>query len=291
MQVVVYVDLLVILNTVITLLIIIITADILKIDSHRIRYLSGAIAGGLFSLIILSPSLNVFLTLIIRALICGVIVLLSYKAVSIKRFFRCYFLFIIVSFLLAGIVYGVAYLINSNSVYSNNGYMYVDFGISGIILIVLASFLFIKTLNKKVFSKQKNEQIYDVCVEYNGNRIDVKALYDSGNNLVDIFTGKPVIIIAVNEIALLLDVDTFEGVNKLVYEKDCAFLPEKIRLLPVSTLGMRDVLPAFTADRVTVAGEDIHRIINKPCIAVSKNSFNDKKFTALINEAVIGQVI
>ena len=68
MQTVIYADLLIIFNTVMTLLIIVITSDILKIDSGKVRYISAAFCGGVSSLIILAPAMNVALMLILRFL-------------------------------------------------------------------------------------------------------------------------------------------------------------------------------------------------------------------------------
>ena len=56
---------------------------------------------------------------------------------------------------------------------------------------------------------------------------------------------------------------------------------------------IRLLLPlcAFTAEKAVVSGNDIMRIIEKPTIAVSDNTFEGKKYSALINESVTGQVI
>ena len=79
MQTVVYADLLVILNTIVTLIIIIITSDLLKIDSRRTRYIAGSVAGGFMSLIILAPSLNSFVSILVRVLISVVIAAIYLK--------------------------------------------------------------------------------------------------------------------------------------------------------------------------------------------------------------------
>ena len=287
----VYADLLFIMNAAVTLLIIMITADVLKIDSESTKYISGSVSGGIFAFIILAPSFNLFLSFIVRMVVCAVIVLLSFRMRNIRMFLRCFFMFLIVSFLLAGITYSVAFFISADSVYHNNGFVYVDFGIGGIILILCASLLLIRILCSVVFSKQKGELIFTVDIFYESESITVKALYDSGNSLTDVFTGRPVIIVSKSSLYPFFDKENLYCINDILSGKNIAEYPEKMRLLPVRTLGNTCVLPAFTADKAVISGADIRNVIEKPCIAVSDDSFDDTKYTALINEAVTGQVI
>ena len=290
-QTVVYADLLFVMNAVVTLLIIMITADVLKIDSESTKYISGSLTGGIFSFIILAPSFNVILTFSIRMVVCAIIVLLSFRMRSLRMFLRCFFMFLIVSFLLAGITYSVAFFISSDSVYHNNGFIYVDFGIGGIILIMCASLLFIRILCSGVFAKQKGELIFNVEIAYAAENIKLKALYDSGNSLTDVFTGKPVIIVSKSCVRSFFDEEKLNIIDDVLSGKNIADFPVKMRLLPVRTLGSSCVLPAFTADRAVITGGDIRNIIEKPCVAISSDSFDTTKYTALINEAVTGQVI
>lgn len=291
MQTVIYADLLIVLNTVVTLIIIIVTSELLKIDSEKTRYIAGSFTGGVFSLIILAPPLNAVLSFLLKLLISGIIVLLSFKLRSIKIYLKCFLLFNAVGLLLAGIMLAAGMLINDNAVLSNNGYVYTDFSVSSIILIICASFFLIKILNRKIFMKQKSDLIYDAEIQYNGKKINIRAFYDSGNSLVDIFTGKPVIIVSLNEIQSLVTKDFFYDISCYFECGNYEYCPEKIRLLPVRTLGSSCFLPAFTADKLIISGCETVKITEKPCIAISDNTFNGKNYSALINEASVGQVI
>jgi len=290
-QTVIYADLLVILNIVVTLIIIITASDILRIDSSKTRYIAGAVAGGLFSLIILAPSVNVLFAVLIRLVMSAVIVLLSFKLNSIRLYIKCFLVFNGVSILLAGILLTAGIIVNNDSVLSNNGFIYVDFSISGIILIICASFLLIKIISRKLFLRRKRDLIYLTEIQYNGKKIYVKALFDSGNSVVDIFTGKPVIIVSLNELKPLFEADFTDKIELFFLSGQYENCPEKMRLLPVNTLGNSCFLPAFTADRAIVSGNELLKITEKPCIAISDNTFDGKNYSALINEAVTGQVI
>ena len=291
MQTVIYADLLIIFNTVMTLLIIIITSDILKIDSTKVRYLSGAICGGLCSLIILAPEMNIIIMLISKAVMCIIIVILAFGIRKFSIFLKCTAMFIIVSCMLAGIINVVATMINHQDVYMNNGYLYMDINVFVMIAIVCIVYMLIKILNKKVFVKQKGDLIFDVCLEFSGRKIKLKALYDSGNNLIDVFTGKPVIIVSISQLRDCFESEILSALDMLMSGNISCAIPEKIRLLPIRTLGNECVLPAFTADIATVQNDSLKKIIKFPCVAISPDSFDGTKYTGLINDAVLGQVL
>ncbi len=291
MQTVIYADLLVILNMIVTLIIIIITSDILNIDSYKTRYIAGSVAGGALSLIILAPPLNVFYSIVVKMLTSGVIVLLAFRIRSIKIYLKCFFLFNGISLLLAGIMLFTGMIINGSNIISNNGYVYVDFSISAVILIICASFVIIKTVNRKIFIKTKNELIFDAEIIYKDRKVLVRALFDSGNSLVDIFTGRPVIILSVDDIEALVETTTFNEIRRYFDFGEYENCFGMLRLLPVKTLGNSCFIPAFTAERAIVTGNEIVRIVEKPTIAVTDNTFEEKNYSALINESVTGQVI
>lgn len=291
MQTVIYADLLVILNIVVTLIIIIITSDLLKIQSAKTRYIAGSLAGGFLSLIILAPTMNTCLAAMVRVFVSAIIVLLSFKVKGIKVYLKCFFMFNGVSLLLGGIMLAAGMLINTDSVISNNGFMYIDFSISAVILIVCASFFLIKIVNGKIFRKTKKDLVFDTEIYYGKKSVTVKAFFDSGNSLQDIFTGSPVIIVASDEIIPLVDYSFYKEIRSFFeygeYGNSCG----KIRLLPVKTLGSSCFVPAFTADKAIVSGDETVRIVEKPTIAITDNTFDGKEYQALINEAVTGQVI
>ncbi len=242
-------------------------------------------------MIILAPSMNAVIAFVARLAISCIIVLLSFNVKSIRNYFRCYFMFIIVSFLLAGVIFFAGSLVDRQKLYCNNGYVYMDFSVGAVIMIVCAVYMLIKSLNSKMYSRRTGDIIFNVNLEYNGRNVSFAALYDSGNSLTDVFTGKPVIIASCDSIYPFFDSAIMISVNNLLEGKISDDIPEKIRLLPVRTLGNELILPAFSADRAIVSNETYRRIINNPCVAISPDSFIGKKYTGLINESVIGQVM
>lgn len=291
MQTVIYADLLVILNVVVTLIIIIITSDLLKIHSEKTRYIAGSLAGGFLSLIILAPPMNVFFAATIRVFMSVIIVFLSFKVHNFRLYMKCFFMFNGVSFLLAGVMLAAGILLGNNAVISNNGFLYVDFSISAVILIICASFFLIRIINRNILAKNKKDLIFNTEIYYCGRKTALKAFFDSGNSLKDIFTGRPVIIISLEALKPLLEASFYDEIKSFFECCEYESCSGRIRLLPVRTLGNSSFIPAFTAEKAVISGNDMFRIIQKPTIGVADNTFEEKDYSALINESVTGQVI
>lgn len=272
-------------------MIIVITSDVLKISSEKIRYISGAAAGGLFSFLILAPTLNVFVMLVLKAVTAAIIVLLAFGLKSVRSFVKCFLMFIFISVFLSGVLYLIGSMTYSNRFYHNNGVLYADFSAGGLVVIVCCLYFFIKLVNRRIFSKQKDDIIYNVQLESDGRFSCFNALYDSGNSVIDIYTGKPVIIVELSEMQLLLDDKFYDELSTILSGNLFDDSSGKIRLLPVRTLGTEKIIPVFSVDKAVITNDNMKRVIYKPSVAVTDNTFDKNKYTALINEAVTGQVI
>ena len=291
MQVVVYVDVLIFMNAVITLILLLMTSEVFSVDAKKVNYILGSIVGGFFSLIIMAPEMGIWLTLITRIAICVVIILLTFRFQSIKMFFKCFFGFLFVSFVFAGIMFAISCYSNGKFIVYKNGYTYFNFSIITLIVCCAVSFLVIKVINRKLFLRHSDDLIFEINIEHNNKTVKTFAYFDSGNFVTDVFTGKSVIIVDVDELAQLFDVEVFMNIkNYLLKNKDYE-IPEKMRLIPAKALGETKMIPAFTCDRVTVSDKNTIKIIERPVIGITYKMFEQFDYKALINEAVMGKVI
>ncbi|MBR3596629.1 MAG: sigma-E processing peptidase SpoIIGA [Clostridia bacterium] len=291
MQTVIYADILIFINVIITFILLLTTADIVHIHSGKIRFISGSFIGGLFSLIILAPSINFFLMLFIRFIMCLIIVLISFRTSTVKNMLRCLCGFSVISFLYAGIISFVSQIIFPSHIFYNNGYAYYEFNSLSLILITVITFLIIRTINLKVFVKNRKDLIFDIEIFMNESSVFVKALYDSGNSIKDYYTGRPVIIVNFSSVSCILTDEHKEKIKTLIGDCSEISISNGIRLLPVNTLGTRKILPVITADKAVVRNCDIYNICYKPGVAFTDDTFNGKQYEALINDAVTGKVI
>ena len=290
MQTVIYADILIVMNSVVTFFVLLSTSDIVKITCKKSRMLTGSVVGGLFSLIILAPAMSIFLIFITRIIMCLIIVLISFPAKTLRSVFKCIAGFTLISFLYAGIVYFLSDIINSNRIIYNNGYGYFDLSAVSLVCIIIVIFFAVKLMNKKIMSVQKKDYIFDTEIEFRGWKFNVKALFDSGNNVRDSYSGKPVVIVSFDEIEKAFTKEDRNTVREIL-DGNYSDVIKGMRLIPVRTLGEQKLLPAITAERLTVKDEFTLITINDPCIAFSSDSFGGKEFGALINDSVLKKVI
>ncbi len=291
MQNVVYADILILLNTVITFMILMTTSEFIRIESEKFRYLTGSFAGGVFSLIIFAPRMNIMLMLIARALICILIVLISFNVHKLYLILRCAVSFILISFLYSGIIYFILNLISSEKLYFNNGYFYFEISTFSIIFLSALVFILIRLFNKFILKKKKKELVYTIKIINGSKEVQLSAFFDTGNSIKDSFTGKPVVLVAVSVINDLLDDNDKLNVLRVLNENDYSLFTEKLRLIPVRSIGEYKLLPAFTVEKVIINNQFVNKIIKNPSIVICADSFEDKEYKALINKDILGEVI
>lgn len=290
MQIVVYADVLIFLNSIITLMLLLATSELFNIDAKKIHMFIGAVVGGFFSLILFAPSMGILITVVSRVIICIIIVLLTFRVKCIKMLFKAILGFLCVSFLFAGIMYGVSSCLSNRVIVYNNGYVYFNFSVLTLIICCGVILLFIKIFNKKFLRKNAEDLVYNIKIEHDNKESVTLAYFDTGNNVTDIFTGKSVILVDVEEVKSLFDLFLFEDIKKFFYEKTEIIVTEKMRLIPVKSLGETKMIPVFTCDRVTLWDDTVKKIIEKPVIGITNAMFNDCSYKALINESVLWSV-
>lgn len=290
MQSVIYADVLFFINTVITFLILLTTADILRINSSKCRFLSGSFAGGIFAFIIFAPPMNIFLVFLIRILISVLIVLITFGINNVRRLLKCFTGFFLISFLYAGVVYFVSSFLGFSGVYLNNGFTYFDLSAVSLIAVTVILFICICFINRKILSRKKEDMFFDVRICRGGRTASVCALYDTGNNVKDIYSGRPVIIISITGVDRLMNKNELNLLEDFINNRTYCELPEGMRLLPVKTIDTEKLLPVFQADNAVISNDENRFYVEKILIAVTSDTFGENKYNALINDSVLGKV-
>ena len=87
---VIYADILVVINLFVNYFLLLITKRILRVCVRRIRILCGAVFGGLYSLIIFAPALPLAVTALFHMAAVGILVLISFPTNTVKAYFKAY---------------------------------------------------------------------------------------------------------------------------------------------------------------------------------------------------------
>ena len=284
MEHIIYADVLVFLNTAVTFMILLAVKDMVRTKTSAGRLIAGAFTGGVYSLIILAPPMNIFYILLTRIVMGLTIILIAFRENQPRRIIRILLIFFAATFALAGITYCASGII-PGMVTANNGAGYVDISSGTLILVTAVCYFCVYFLRKKLFVTVQQDNIYPVKLLDGEKTVEIKALYDSGNSLCDIYTGRPVIIVSADKARLIAG-----DVLGKYYEDGFITASDgdkKLRLLPAGTIAGDKLLPAFSVSSAEIDCNGRNISVSSPTVAVSDMGFDSGRYSALINDAIL----
>lgn len=251
MTTVIYVDKLLAVNLLISVILLLSASRLCGIHIKRKGLILGALISALSSLLIFLPWENVFLIIAIKIITVTAIVYFAFFPETIKSLLKSLGAFLAVNFIFAGIMLAVKFFVSQSGIFYINGTVYFDF--SAALLILMFAFCYgVLCLGEYLTRKRaKGTDKFEIEVYYRGKAIKTIALLDSGSSLKDSFSGRPVIVSELKSIAGLLlpyELPYFKGdyLNANVPET----LKTTARLIPYKALGNSGLLPSFKADSV-----------------------------------------
>ncbi len=241
----IYLDVLIVLNIYVNFFLLKATARFTHAFLKTSRCIISSVAGSLFSLTILLPVNNFFITLIIKLFAAAVITAICFGFKDKKNFLKLLVYFYIINFIFAGIVGFLYTTLNPSFMAFNNSYLYVDFSLISLVVFTAIAYFGVVLVRRLMDKGNEMSKKYEVSVRYKNKCIKLDALADTGNSLTDSFTGKPVIICPQNVFGFE---DDFSQLGSLeIFEK------YGFRMLPYSTIGNTGLIPVFTPDEIVIS--------------------------------------
>lgn len=278
MKPVIYIDVLIFLNTIITFLLLLAAGRLMKLSPSPGRLLLGSFLGGASSLIILAPDMGILMSLLTKLLFCLAIVTAVFNPKSVKAVIRQTGYFFAVNFIFAGLMLFICSLPNVSLIQYNNGAVYINFSVTSLTVSSLLCYLITVILGKITNKKTPSDSVFDIEIHSQGKSVKGKALLDTGNSLEDPFSGEGVIIIRQSFGKDILP----ENIVK--YLEGNASQCEKIRLIPFSTVSSEGLMPCFRAEKVIVSGsKDVYFLKNTEIGVSNKKNMPN----ALINPQLL----
>lgn len=276
---VIYADVLFIINAYITYALLVLTQLISGIQASRLRIAVSALIGGAYSLIVLIPNISDWLITMSRVPAAVIFLLVAFSFINIKTFLRLFGSFFLTNFLFAGLMLALWYFVNPQNMYLGGFVVYFDIEPITLIVFTAICYFLLKAINSFIKIKQPKNTIFNLNMHINDKVIPLHAFYDTGNNLFDPFTGKPVIIVSASSLKELFPD------KEHIYEQAIQ-LGMSIRFIPCSVLGGDMLLPCFTAERVQIRGVEITIEVTKAVIAVTKDKIKGGEFSALLPSGI-----
>lgn len=235
----IYVDVLLVCGLYMNYILLRLTARITHTRLSFGRTMLGAGLGSLSSLIILLPTMPVVLSLLYKLITAILICTAAFGRRNAQRLLWHCICFLGMSCLLAGILMALA-LSGFVRIYHANASWYPDISLWHLIFFTIGAYLLLTIVQRIHDRTHVSDGDYQVHIRYGTHTAMLEGLADTGNSLVDFYTGKPVIICDKSELSLLLP----------------EHLPPKgFRPLPCATVAGNGMVLCFTPDEVVIRSD------------------------------------
>lgn len=285
---VIYVDILIVTNFIINYFLLMLTVKLSKSKLKRIRIVIGSMVGSLCSIIILFNTMSFFYINIYKFILAIVIVLISFKYISLKKLTKNIIFFYIVSFIFGGIMTAVWLFLTPSNMVMHNGIVYFNYSITAL-LIFTAIIYFILNIIIDVYMKVdiKNTK-YDVELYIFGNKVSCRGFLDTGNTLKDVYTNKAVIITSLDFIKKYLP-------NELTYEINNYFRNDftnivnsgKIKYIPFNSININGLLPTINIDKIVLKNTEKTFEDKEVLLSISNKDISLGEYDVLLNRLII----
>ena len=188
----IYVDVVLFINFSFDLLLLLCTSISLKRNTKFYKLMLGAFVGSL-SILFLFMDINSFELFLLKVIVSILMVLISFGFKDIKYFSKNILYLYMISIVLGGFLYYLSITFS----YKNTGLVFYFKGLSINYIVLIISSPIILYLYVKQNKEQKThyQNCYKVTLKLDNKTYDLNGYMDTGNNLVDPYFHKPIILI------------------------------------------------------------------------------------------------
>lgn len=285
---VIYVDVLIAVNLFINYFILTAVTKFLYIKTSKKRVILGSSLGAVYSLYILLPEQNLFISLIIKLLMSSTIVWVALCGPRSSIYLKALTCFYSMSFIFLGSMFAIWCVFDPRGMYIKNNVVYFNISPSIMVISTVVSYMMIEGINKIVGRQRNDKSFCEVEIKLMDKVFSVKAKVDTGNSLREAFSGLPVVVVCKSTVKGIVPEDLMNIHN--MYKEESGFnvlkcdVQSRMRLIPFSSVGGRGILPAFRADYILIKSVDIRR---EAYIAVCPDDNLKDEFEGLISPELV----
>ncbi|WP_333859070.1 sigma-E processing peptidase SpoIIGA [Clostridium sp.] len=264
---VVFLDLLILINLIVNFFLLYITGRTLKLRINFKRIFLGAFIGSIYTITLIYPCLSVFSTLYFKLIVAMALVYISFGNKGIITDFKILCIFMLYSMLLAGTCMFIQY--NRYS-YADSA-MIINFPYQWLFIALMICYITIDRL--VIYIKDRRDLaslVYEIDIIFKDGEKKVKAFLDTGNELREPATNLPVVIV---EKAIFDSVDLEQfGKFYIPYRvingssgKLLGFKPDIIKINFGKEVKYREVIVALCQDKLSQL-DDYHALLSRGVI-------------------------
>ncbi|MBE6692907.1 MAG: hypothetical protein E7586_06270 [Ruminococcaceae bacterium] len=267
--VVIYADLLFVINFSMDFLCLFITDRLLGCGRKALPLTIASVLGALYGFLPYSLNLPSAIIMLGNLVAAGVITLTAFGRQSLKRFFRTTAVFMVSSALMGGLITAIY---NSSGKYHDG--VYTEMTALSFAVICLISALTALCFGL-IFRKKINTPSAEVCISIKDRQIRARLIADSGNLVTEPFSALPVIILSSSVLPKPYD------------NPESEFFPLSVRAIPFSTATGKSCFLGFRPDKI-----EIIRLGKKPTpaeayVAVDTSNNNYSGYDGILPTSIL----
>ncbi len=254
----IYVDVLIILNIYVNYFLIKATSRITHTGLKTIRCVISSVVGSVFSLMILLPEIGLIANFIIKLFAAVLIVAIAFGIKDKRQLLKLILYFYGMNFVFAGIMLAMYMIFKPSFMGYNNSSIYIDFSLLTLVICTIIAYGAICLIRLIMDRSKADGGKYTVIIKLADKVISIDGLMDTGNSLVDSFSGKAVIVCSKSDVCKLFNEDISFNVNN--YTQISTEMPKGFRLIPFSTISESGIIPVFKPDEVIIREENTKKL-------------------------------
>lgn len=252
---VIYLDVLILINLYVTYFQILAVSVFTHRKSIWYRKLSAAGIGAVASLSIFIPQEMVLTLTLLKIFLCALIAFVAFGYTGFRAYAVSVLFLMLVSFVFSGLMLCVWLFAAPMKMLFINGTVYFGIDTMTIILSTCAAYGVVRIIRYILDKNGKTDGKYTVIIKNNGRECRLSALADSGNGMVDCFSGLPVIVCRRDMCA---DVSP-PAIEMIENNSDISNIGTQmikgVRIMPFSTVGKGGLICMFKAESVVIDDE------------------------------------
>jgi len=252
---VIYLDVLILINLYVTYFQILAVSAFTHRKTVWYRKLSAAGIGAVASLSIFIPQKMVLTLTLLKIFLCALIAFVAFGYTGFRAYAVSVLFLMLVSFVFSGLMLCVWLFAAPMKMLFINGTVYFGVDTMTIILSTCAAYGVVRIIRYILDKNGKTDGKYTVIIKNNGRECRLSALADSGNGMVDCFSGLPVIVCRRDMCA---DVSP-PAIDMIENNSDISDIGTQmikgVRIMPFSTVGKGGLICLFKAESVVINDE------------------------------------
>lgn len=286
----VYLDIVLIENLCMNYIILFATGFIMKLKMKHLRLILSSLLGSIYAILAYMQVLEIYSTMIMKIILSICMVYIAFVPKNIRAALKELLIFYLVSFVFGGCALALLYFLKPEDIFMINGMYIGSYPLKVVLLGGIVGFV-IMYIGFKVVKGRMNKKklVYQVEIEIDGKKVELKAMLDTGNMLKDPITGTPVIIIEKQKLYQIIPENILENTERIIggdWEKCNENLEyrARFRIIPFSSIGKQNgMLLGFKADKIKII-TDIEELVKTDVIVCIYNQIiaKNNSYSALI---------